>query len=98
MTEKIVKNGRPAKEPESECRAFMKQIAYAQGLTMEEFCAKIGKSGQSFGRHIQGGWLNWNDLKTIADAMGYKVQITFTRPDGVSYSREYDGKTKDKPW
>lgn len=55
--------------------------AYA-GMSESDLARKLGSTPQAFGQRMKTGKFSSSDLERIATAMGAKVAITFTFPDG----------------
>ncbi len=55
--------------------------AYA-GMSEADLARKLGTTPQAFGQRMKTGKFSSADLEKIAAALGAKVAITFTFPDG----------------
>lgn len=56
--------------------------AYSK-ISEADLARRLGKTPQAFGQRMKTGKFSSEDLESIAAALGAKIKVTFTFPDGT---------------
>ena len=67
---------------------LIKTLCKQQNISIAELARRIGQSRQNLNKKLQRETLTIDEIKQISDAIGVKVEKSFTLPNGEQYKIE----------
>lgn len=65
---------------------MIRELCEKQNISLAELCRRIGQTPQNFNKKLKRGTVSFEEMMSIAEAMGVGYEQAFVLPDGEKIS------------